>query len=177
MHRLSVSATVFFFLNVLCVPNCVANGAQVNVFHIDVVVSHVDDLTWDCIVCSCGSASSSRFCWFFFCISNNGGPVCILCRIVVAIARAFHIRAQNGADSRKRRVKLSVFVDNMCILTGSRLERRMRHHHIVNSYGVVFMPTVSTVVNDSIGFRESDIIHVAAFRAKVHWLIPVVNIK
>jgi hypothetical protein len=39
------------------------------------------------------------------------------------------------------------------------------------------MPTVSTVVNDSIGFRESDIIHVAAFRAKVHWLIPVVNIK
>jgi hypothetical protein len=62
-------------------------------------------------------------------------------------------------------------------LTGSRLERRVRHHHIVNGYGVVFMPTVSTVVNDSIGFRESDIIHVAAFRAKVHWLIPVVNIK
>jgi hypothetical protein len=175
MHRLSVSATVFFFLNVLRVPNCVANGAQVNVFHIDVVISHVDDLTWDCIVCS--STSSSGFCRFILCISNNGGPVCILCRIVVAIAWALHVGAQNGADSRKRRVQLSVFVDNMCILTGPRLERRLRHHHIVNSYGVVFMPTVSTVVNDSIGFRESDIIHVAAFRAKVHWLIPVVNIK
>jgi len=106
---------IIFYLNVFRVPNGVAHGAQVNVFHVDVVVTQIDDFAR---LRRCGTSRPRGHCCFFFRSrrAHNCRPVGILGRVVVAIARALHVRAQNGADPRQRGVQLGVFIDNVRVL-------------------------------------------------------------
>ena len=179
--------------NVFRVPNGVAHGAQVDVFHVDVIVAQIDDFARNCIIragtnspnspnsrsstsrssTNPNSRSTSRSAYrFFFCrVAHNCGPIRILGWIVIAIARALCVRAQNGADSRQRGIKFGVFVDNVSVLLISRLKRRVRNHGIVNGDGVVFMPAIATVIHDAVCVRQPDVVHVAALGAKMHSLI------
>jgi len=93
---------------VLCVPNGVAHGTQVNVFQPDVIVSQVNDFARNGIRFFRGGG----FFRFFF-ITDDGGPVRVLGRVVIAIARALRIGAQNGAYPRQRGVQLGVFIDHV----------------------------------------------------------------
>jgi len=154
------------------VPNGVAHCAQVDVFHVDVVVTQIDDFARNCIIragrTNPNSRSSSAYRFFFRC-AHDCSPVRILGWIVIAIARALCVRAQNGADARQRGIKFGEFVDNVRILLIARFQGRVRNHCSVNGDGVVFMPAIATVIHDSVCVRQPDVVHVAAFGAKVHF--------
>jgi hypothetical protein len=87
---------------------------------------------------------------------------------MIAVARAFGVGTQNGTDSWQRGIQLGVFIDNVRILILFRFQGRVRNHYIINGYGIVFVSAVAAVIHDSIRVRESDVVHVAAFGAKMH---------
>ena len=87
---------------------------------------------------------------------------------MIAVARAFGVGAQNGADSWQRGIQFGVFVDNVRILILFRIQGRVRNHHVINGDGIVFVSAIATVVHDAIRIRQTDVVHVAAFGAKMH---------
>jgi hypothetical protein len=157
------------------VPNGVAHGAQINVLQPDVVVAQINDFTGYGIrfigrACIGRACIGRRACIIFF-LSDNGGSVCKLGGVVVAVARALGIGAQNRADSRQRGVQLGVFVHHVGVSGRGLLQTRLRNYQIVNGDCVVFVAAVAAIVHNTIGVGQPNVVHVSAHGAEMHWTV------
>lgn len=131
-------------LHIVCFPRRITSRAHIQIFHIRIIISNVQDF---------GFLGQVFTCW-------SRHMVCF-----ASLIRTLHI-----INPGNRWIEFGIFIDNMIKLLFFVFELCIQYTNILRSQSLILVAAISTIICQriSIFFIDADIVHVIANFAKFH---------